>query len=56
MKEHHEISSNPGELVIYRMEKRLEDQIIKEPLAKEIKSEKPVIEFTQSDNSKGNER
>lgn len=53
---HPEISSNPGELVIYRMEKRLEDQIIKEPLAKEIKSEKPVIEFTQSDNSKGNER
>lgn len=53
---HPHISSNPGELVMYRMEKRLESQITKEPLPKEIKVEKPAIEFTQSDNSKGNER
>ncbi|WP_295235966.1 hypothetical protein [Veillonella sp.] len=53
---HPNISNSPGELVMYRMEKRLEAQIQKEPLTKNVKNEKPIIEVTQIKNSKGNER
>lgn len=52
---HPDKSADKADLVLYRMEKRLETQITKEPLANEIKTEKPTINIVQS-KSNGNER